>query len=238
MVKTPMLKDHVAAISCGIWQGTPVLDLDYDEDSTAETDANFVLTGTGGIVEIQGTAEGAPFSRRRIRRAGAAGPQGHRRARRPAEGRARRMMLAHGQHAGRRQPQSGQGPRDQGPAGALRHRDQGRRRTRPRRTGGDGHDFRRQCRTEGARGGRGERAAGAGRRFRSGGRPRWAARPASIRRAGPGPRKDFAVAMARDRTRTRCDERARPLGQIRLRAGAGAAGRRLATSSKARCMAR
>ena len=52
----------MAAVSCGIWQGTPVLDLDYAEDSTAETDANFVLTGAGGLVEIQGTAEGAPFS--------------------------------------------------------------------------------------------------------------------------------------------------------------------------------
>jgi ribonuclease PH len=57
-----VLKDHVAAISCGIFQGTPVLDLDYDEDSAAETDANFVMTGSGGIVEVQGTAEGAPFS--------------------------------------------------------------------------------------------------------------------------------------------------------------------------------
>lgn len=57
-----VVKDHVAAISCGIHQGQPVIDLDYDEDSGAETDANFVMTGTGGIVEIQGTAEGAPFS--------------------------------------------------------------------------------------------------------------------------------------------------------------------------------
>ena len=56
------LTDSVAAISCGIYQGTPVLDLDYDEDSVAETDANFVLTGKGGIVEIQGTAEQEPFS--------------------------------------------------------------------------------------------------------------------------------------------------------------------------------
>lgn len=62
MVTKPALKDQVAAISCGIWKGTPVLDLDYAEDSTAETDANFVLTGTGGLVEIQGTAEGAPFT--------------------------------------------------------------------------------------------------------------------------------------------------------------------------------
>lgn len=57
-----VLKDQLAAISCGIYQGTPVLDLDYLEDSDAETDANFVMTGKGGIVEIQGTAEGEPFS--------------------------------------------------------------------------------------------------------------------------------------------------------------------------------
>ena len=56
------LKDHVAAISCGIHGGVPVLDLDYPEDSSAGTDANFVMTGQGGIVEIQGTAEGEPFS--------------------------------------------------------------------------------------------------------------------------------------------------------------------------------
>ncbi|WP_037079491.1 ribonuclease PH [Neorhizobium vignae] len=57
-----VLKDHVAAISCGIFAGQPVIDLDYIEDSAAETDANFVMTGTGGIVEVQGTAEGKPFS--------------------------------------------------------------------------------------------------------------------------------------------------------------------------------
>ena len=55
------LTDSVAAISCGVFDGAPVLDLDYAEDSNAETDANFVMTGTGGIVEIQATAEGAPF---------------------------------------------------------------------------------------------------------------------------------------------------------------------------------
>ncbi|NIK47611.1 ribonuclease PH [Variibacter gotjawalensis] len=62
MIKTNPLRDQVAAISCGIYNGTPVLDLDYAEDSAAQTDANFVMTGTGGIVEIQGTAEQKPFS--------------------------------------------------------------------------------------------------------------------------------------------------------------------------------
>jgi ribonuclease PH len=62
IITTNPLRDHVAAISCGIAQGVPVLDLDYAEDSTAETDANFVMTGMGGIVEVQGTAEGKPFS--------------------------------------------------------------------------------------------------------------------------------------------------------------------------------
>ena len=62
MIKEIPLKDHVAAISCGIYNGTPVSDLDYAEDSTADTDANFVMTGSGGIVEIQGTAEGDPFT--------------------------------------------------------------------------------------------------------------------------------------------------------------------------------
>ena len=57
------LTSQVAAVSCGIWEGTAVLDLDYAEDSTAQADANFVLTGDGGLVEVQGTAEGDPFSR-------------------------------------------------------------------------------------------------------------------------------------------------------------------------------
>lgn len=60
--KDPML-DHIAAISVGIYQGQPVADLDYDEDSNCDTDMNIVMTGKGGIVEIQGTAEGASFSR-------------------------------------------------------------------------------------------------------------------------------------------------------------------------------
>jgi ribonuclease PH len=66
MFKTWPLKDHVAAISCGIHDGNTVLDLDYIEDSAADTDSNFVMTGSGGIVEIQGTAEGEPFSQDRF----------------------------------------------------------------------------------------------------------------------------------------------------------------------------
>ena len=57
------LKDHVAAISVGIYQGMPVLDLDYPEDSACDTDMNVVMTGAGGFVEVQGTAEGAAFTR-------------------------------------------------------------------------------------------------------------------------------------------------------------------------------
>lgn len=57
------LTGHVAAVSAGIVAGTPVLDLDYDEDSTCDTDMNVIMTDTGGIVEVQGTAEAAPFSR-------------------------------------------------------------------------------------------------------------------------------------------------------------------------------
>lgn len=63
MLQKNPIREHVAAISCGLFGPDPVLDLDYVEDSAAETDANFVMTGTGGIIEIQGTAEGKPFSR-------------------------------------------------------------------------------------------------------------------------------------------------------------------------------
>ena len=62
MLKANVLRDNVAAISCGIYKGTPVLDLDYAEDSEADTDANFVMTGDGRIIEVQGTAEKTPFS--------------------------------------------------------------------------------------------------------------------------------------------------------------------------------
>ena len=63
LIKSNPLNDSIAAISCGIYRGTPVLDLDYPEDSEADTDANFIITGSGKYVEIQGTAEQEPFSR-------------------------------------------------------------------------------------------------------------------------------------------------------------------------------
>jgi ribonuclease PH len=62
LADTPLL-DSVAAVSVGLWRGQAVLDLDYDEDSSCDTDMNVVITGSGGIVEVQGTAEGRPFSR-------------------------------------------------------------------------------------------------------------------------------------------------------------------------------
>jgi ribonuclease PH len=62
MLRAEVLRDHIAAVSCGVCNGTAVLDLDYAEDSEADTDANFVMTGAGNIVEIQATAEKIPFS--------------------------------------------------------------------------------------------------------------------------------------------------------------------------------
>ena len=62
----PVLRDHIAAVSCGVFKGTAVLDLDYAEDSEADTDANFVLTGSGNIVEVQATAEKDPFSEEQL----------------------------------------------------------------------------------------------------------------------------------------------------------------------------
>ncbi|PTE16673.1 ribonuclease PH [Pseudogemmobacter blasticus] len=62
LITSDPILDHVAAVSCGIYAGQPVLDLDYDEDSVAGTDGNFVITGRGKLVEVQASAEGAPFT--------------------------------------------------------------------------------------------------------------------------------------------------------------------------------
>jgi ribonuclease PH len=66
LIASSPLRDFVAAVSVGVYQGTPVLDLDYAEDSACDTDMNVVMTGSGGFVEVQGTAEGASFSRREM----------------------------------------------------------------------------------------------------------------------------------------------------------------------------
>ena len=66
VIKSDPLTDHVAAVSCGIYGGQPMLDLDYAEDSVAGTDANFVMTGGLGLIEVQGSAEGATFTRAQL----------------------------------------------------------------------------------------------------------------------------------------------------------------------------
>jgi ribonuclease PH len=66
MLRAEPIRDNIAAISCGVFGGTAVLDLDYAEDSEADTDANFVMTGDGRIVEVQGTAEKEPFSEEQL----------------------------------------------------------------------------------------------------------------------------------------------------------------------------
>jgi ribonuclease PH len=66
MLKANPLRDHVAAVSCGVFRNTAVLDLDYAEDSEAETDANFIMTGAGNLVEVQATAEKTPFSEEQL----------------------------------------------------------------------------------------------------------------------------------------------------------------------------
>ena len=96
MVKDGVLRDQVAAVCCGLYKGAAVLDLDYAEDSAAEANSNFVMTGTGGIVEVQGTAETVAFSQESFDRADGARQEGHRRAGGSAEahGRLGRCMLA------------------------------------------------------------------------------------------------------------------------------------------------
>ncbi|MBI2311826.1 MAG: ribonuclease PH [Betaproteobacteria bacterium] len=66
MIEFSPIRDYVAAVSVGVYEGLPVLDLDYLEDSACDTDMNVVMTGSGGLVEVQGTAEGAPFTREQL----------------------------------------------------------------------------------------------------------------------------------------------------------------------------
>jgi ribonuclease PH len=76
LIKQSPLRDAVAAVSVGLVEGTPLLDLEYVEDAACDTDMNIVMTGNGGIVEVQGTAEGAPFSRAQLDALLALGAQG------------------------------------------------------------------------------------------------------------------------------------------------------------------
>ena len=85
MIESEVLRDHIAAISCGVCSGVAVLDLDYTEDLQADTDANFVLTGAGNIVEVQATAEKVPFTETAVLGSAGAGAQRHRQADRSAE---------------------------------------------------------------------------------------------------------------------------------------------------------
>ncbi|MCS6787042.1 MAG: ribonuclease PH [Thiobacillaceae bacterium] len=66
LLPASVIRDHVAAVSVGLYQGVPVLDLDYAEDAACDTDMNVVMTGRGGLIELQGTAEGEPFSREQL----------------------------------------------------------------------------------------------------------------------------------------------------------------------------
>ena len=66
LIDTTPILDHVAAVSVGIYAGEPVLDLDYPEDSSCDTDMNVVMTGSLGLIEVQGTAEGASFDRQEL----------------------------------------------------------------------------------------------------------------------------------------------------------------------------
>ena len=189
--------------------GVAVLDLDYAEDSQADTDANFVMTGAGSIVEVQGTAEKTPFSRGTAAGAARAGAQRHRQADRPAEDGG---DVSTTEQAGRTRPRSrriakspaGSSSRRTIPASCARcascWRPTASRRVSAGelglpRAGGDRRDLSRERAHQG----------GGGRARRPGCRPsptipaswsmRSAARPASIRRAGPGPTRIFRRAM-------------------------------------------
>ena len=170
MVKADVLRDHIAAVSCGVCKGTAVLDLDYAEDSEADTDANFVMTGSGNIVEIQATAEKIPFSEDQFARAAGARAQGHRETGGPAENGgdvsaenspARSVIATHN---------PGKLKEMRELARALRRRHAIRRRTGAARAGGNRQDFRRQCAHQGDRRSAARPASRHSPRFRLGGR--------------------------------------------------------------------
>ena len=172
------LTGSIAAVSVGVVAGDPVLDLDYPEDSTAETDMNVVMTGDGRFVEVQGTAEGVPFDREllgrlldlatdRLRGAHRAAAGGARRPRPGADGMSRRLVLAtRNEHKVHELRQILARPRRRA---RPRHR-RGRRRRRRPRGRRDRGDLPRQRPAQGRRARRGHRAPRRGRRLRPRGR--------------------------------------------------------------------
>jgi ribonuclease PH len=166
MLKAKVLRDNVAAISCGIYNGTPVLDLDYAEDSEAETDANFVMTGDGRIIEVQGTAEKTPFTQDEFLALMGLAQQGSLTCRR---WRSRERFGQHksGSHASEayrqardRDPQSRQAGRDARAAGPSWDRSDLGRRARPCRARRDRGDLPGECAHQGGRRSRGLAASG------------------------------------------------------------------------------
>ncbi len=161
------LRDFVAAVSVGIVDGVPLLDLDYAEDSACDTDMNVVMTGAGGFVELQGTAEGAPFTRDEMDALVALAEKGHARADRGAESRAGWMTTALSIRAPRaRVGQRRQTARIPAAAGAAGHRGDRASGARHRRGRRAACDVRRECARQGAARERACEVARAGRRFR------------------------------------------------------------------------
>ena len=182
------IRTQVAAVSCGIYQGTPVLDLDYVEDSKAGSDGNFVLTADGAIVEAQVTAEGETFDEEgllRLLRLARIGCGRHFRS--PAEGRGPMRPIGDKLVIATHNP--GKLREIAALIAPLGHRLRRRRGARPARARGDRQHLRRQCRPQGARGGRPVRPARACRRQRTVGR-------CASRTAG-----DFLGALGRGRVR-------------------------------------
>ena len=185
MIKDMPLKEHVAAVSCGIYQGVPVLDLDYAEDSAAHTDANFVITGIGRAGRGAGHRRGRGVFRSRTDHLARPCQRRRRSSGEPAEAGDRLDEPQARRPDRHRDPQRGQVARDARIARALRDRGGFGWRTRACRTGRDRRGFQFQRADQGAGSGPGRRTAGSGRRFPASVSRLSAVRRASFPRAGP-----------------------------------------------------
>ena len=228
VIKTLPLTGQVAAVSCGIVGGEPVLDLDYDEDSSADADANFVLTDAGGIVEIQGTAEKQRVQRGAVpRHAGPRAPGRRGAVRGAARGASARRDGAQARRAARRLVLASHNPgklrRARRSAAPARRRGGLRRRARPAGTAGGRAGLRRQCAHQGAGGSDARAVCRRWPTIPASASPRWTARPACYSARWAGPAKDFAAAMAR--VHERDGRRRGPARLVRRRAVPRLAGR-------------